>query len=50
MKSHELMEALTEHARELGWNLIEYSSKDSGDDSEMYEIWLEPIEAEGASS
>lgn len=44
MEKHEVMRALAEHAKTLGWEIAEWSWKD--DDSEgysEYEVWLHPL-------
>jgi hypothetical protein len=47
--SHDVMRALAEHAKTLGWEIAEWSWKDDIDGDAEYQLWLRPIETtEGA--
>lgn len=44
--STELTRHLTEYAKTLGWEIVEWDYLADVDDLEMYQLWLKPTESD----
>lgn len=43
----ELLHQLTDHARTLGWDVVEWNWKDDVDGVSEYQMWIQPADEEG---